>query len=81
MPILAAMRLDCQASDLSVVLGCVTAAALTGTLRAYLFDVRAHDVLTFIMAPALPGMVAFMAVWIPACRASRVDPAQVLRGL
>jgi len=50
-------------------------------LRAYLFDVRAHDVLTFILAPALLGMVAFMAVWIPARRASRVDPAQVLRGL
>jgi putative ABC transport system permease protein len=65
----------------SVVLGCVTAAALTGTLRAYLFDVLAHDVLTFILAPALLVMVAFIAVWIPARRASRVDPAQVLRGL
>jgi predicted permease len=65
----------------SAVLGCVTAAALTGTLRAYLFDVRAHDVLTFILAPVLLGIVAFMAVWIPARRASRVDPAQVLRGL
>lgn len=65
----------------SVVLGCVTAAALTGTLRAYLFDVRTHDALTFIMVPVLLGIVAFMAVWIPARRASRVDPVQVLRGL
>jgi hypothetical protein len=65
----------------SVVPGCVTAAALTGTLRAYLFEVRTHDALTFIMAPVLLGIVAFMAVWIPARRASRVDPVQVLRGL
>lgn len=64
-----------------VVLGCVSAATLTGTLRAYLFDVRAHDVLTFVLAPVVLGIVAFMAVWIPARRASRVDPAQVLRGL
>jgi hypothetical protein len=52
-----------------------------GTLRAYLFEVRTHDALTFIMAPVLLGIVAFMAVWIPARRASRVDPVQVLRGL
>jgi ABC-type antimicrobial peptide transport system permease subunit len=70
-----------QLASWSVVLGCVTAAALTGTLRAYLFDVQAHDALTFILAPVLLGMVAFMAVWIPARRASRVDPVQVLRGL
>jgi hypothetical protein len=48
---------DCSAKPL-------TAAALTGTLRAYLFDVRGHDVLTFILAPVLLGIVAFMAVWI-----------------
>jgi putative ABC transport system permease protein len=65
----------------SVALGGVTAAALSGTLTAFLFGVRAHDVLAFTVAPALLGIVAFVAVWIPARRASRVDPAEVLRGL
>jgi ABC-type antimicrobial peptide transport system permease subunit len=65
----------------SVVLGGVTAAALAGTLTAFLFGVRAHDVVTFTVAPVLLGVVAFMAVWIPARRASRIDPAEVLRGL
>jgi predicted permease len=65
----------------SIALGGVTAAALASTLTAFLFGVRAHDLLTFTVVPGLLGMVAFMAVWIPAQRASRVDPAGVLRGL
>ena len=46
----------------SVVFGGVTAAALAGTLTAFLFGVRAHDVVTFTVAPVLLGVVAFMAV-------------------
>jgi ABC-type antimicrobial peptide transport system permease subunit len=65
----------------SVALGGVTAAALAGTLTAFLFGVRALDVLTFTVVPGLLGIVALIAVWIPAHRASRVDPARVLRGL
>src|SRR5207253_747389 len=63
-----------------VVLGGVTAGALAGTLTAFLFGVRAHDLLTFTVTPVLLGVVAFTAVWIPARRASRIDPADVLRG-
>src|SRR5207248_1603262 len=58
----------------AVVLGGVTAAALAGTLTAFLFGVRSHDVVTFTVTPVLLGVVAFSAVWVPARRAWRIDP-------
>jgi ABC-type antimicrobial peptide transport system permease subunit len=64
-----------------VALGGVTAAALAGTLTAFLFGVRSHDLVTFTVTPVVLGVVAFAAVWIPARRASRLDPAEILRGL
>jgi putative ABC transport system permease protein len=64
-----------------VVVGGVTAAALAGTLRTFLFGIGPYDVVTFAVTPIFLGVVAFMAASIPARRASRIDPAQVLRGL
>jgi putative ABC transport system permease protein len=63
-----------------VALGIPAATALTGTLSAFLFGVVPHDLLTFMMAPLLLSVVAFAAVWVPATRASRIDPAKILRG-
>jgi ABC-type antimicrobial peptide transport system permease subunit len=65
----------------SVALGGTTAAALTGTLTAFLFGVRSHDAVTFTVTPVLLGVIAFAAVWIPARRAARIEPAEILRGL
>jgi predicted permease len=65
----------------SVVIGVATAAALAGTLSAFLFGVNAHDIVTFSVTPAVLVAVAFAAVWIPARRASKLDPAEILRGL
>jgi predicted permease len=65
----------------SVVLGGMMAAALTGTLTAFLFGVRSHDLVTFTVTPVVLGVVAFTAVWIPARRASRLNPADILRGV
>src|SRR5262245_59565469 len=64
-----------------VVLGGLTAAALAGTLTAFLFNVRSHDLVTFTATPVVLGVVAFTAAWIPARRVSRLDPADILRGL
>jgi predicted permease len=77
MVLLDGLKLACY----SVALGGVTAAALAGTLTAFLFGVRSHDVVTFTVTPVLLAVLAFSAVWIPARRASRIDPAEVLRGL
>jgi ABC-type lipoprotein release transport system permease subunit len=61
------------------VLGILGAFFLTQLLRQFLFRVEARDPLVFIGIPALLGAVALLAVWIPAMRASRVDPIQALR--
>jgi putative ABC transport system permease protein len=41
--------------------------------------VSAHDPLTFIAVPLVPGVVAMLATLIPARRAARVDPVIALR--
>jgi putative ABC transport system permease protein len=62
-----------------LVLGISGAAFLTQLLRQFLFRVDARDPLVFVGIPLLLGAVALLAVWIPALRASRVDPIQALR--
>jgi putative ABC transport system permease protein len=56
-------------------------AALAGTrlLRSQLFGVGATDMLTFVTVPAILGAVAMLACYLPARRASRVDPLIALR--
>ena len=62
-----------------VAVGIPVAAALVGTLTAFLFGVVPHDLVTFAIAPIFLCIVAFVAVWLPARRASRIDPAEVFR--
>jgi len=45
----------------------------------FLFDGQAWDPLTFAGVPALIFIIALLATWIPARRASRVDPMIALR--
>jgi ABC-type antimicrobial peptide transport system permease subunit len=62
-----------------VVLGSAAAAALTRLLTSYLFEVRPFDGLTFAAAAAVLVAVAFVASYVPARRASNVDPVIALR--
>jgi predicted permease len=62
-----------------VALGVAAAAALAGTLTAFLYGVVPHDLVTFAAAPLVLSVAAFAAVYVPARRASRIDPAKVLR--
>ena len=48
-------------------------------LRSLLFAVEARDPLVFVGMPILLAVVALVAVWVPAGRASRVDPLGALR--
>ena len=62
-----------------VALGVGGALALTRLLKTLLFGVSATDPLTFIVIAALLILVALLACWLPARRATKVDPLIALR--
>jgi putative ABC transport system permease protein len=64
---------------IGVVIGIGGAFWLSRFLAAFLFGVKAWDPATFIVTPLLLSAVAFLAVWIPARRATQVDPMTALR--
>jgi ABC-type antimicrobial peptide transport system permease subunit len=59
--------------------GLVLFAVTAHFLRAFLYGVAPGDPVTLAVASALLAGIAALASWIPARRASRVDPADVLR--
>jgi ABC-type antimicrobial peptide transport system permease subunit len=62
-----------------VVVGLASAFGLARVLQSLLFGVEARDPLVFVAVPVVLSLVAFLAVWIPARRASKVDPLIALR--
>ncbi len=64
---------------IGVLLGAAGALALTRFIRGLLFGVSSFDPLTFIAMAAVLTAVTLVACWIPARRATRVDPMVALR--
>ena len=64
---------------ISLVIGLVGAFAATRLLNSLLFGVGAWDPTTFVGIVLLVSTVAFIAAWLPARRATRVDPIIALR--
>jgi putative ABC transport system permease protein len=62
-----------------IALGLVGAAALTSVMTTLLFGVTARDPLTFVAGAGLLLLVALFASYIPALRATRVEPVTALR--
>jgi ABC-type antimicrobial peptide transport system permease subunit len=64
---------------IAVVLGIPAALAAAKFSSSFLYGVRPHDLVTFLTVPILLLGIALMACWIPARRASRIDPQTALR--
>lgn len=60
-------------------LGLGVAWAGSRLLESLIYGVSATDPLSFLMVPVFLGGVALLAAWLPARRATRVDPTKALR--
>jgi ABC-type antimicrobial peptide transport system permease subunit len=60
-------------------IGLLGAIALTRLLQSLLFNVQARDPILLTRALVLLTAIGFLATWIPARRAMRVDPMVALR--
>jgi predicted permease len=64
---------------IGLTIGLAGAFALSGAVRRALFEVQPTDPLTLAAVTVVLGSVALVAGWLPAWRASRVDPVRALR--
>ena len=62
-----------------LIVGLGLALGLTRFLRGMLFEVSPTDPLTFVIVPLVLGAVALLASYVPARRATRVDPMIAMR--
>jgi predicted permease len=68
-----------RVAALGVGIGLAAAAAVTRVMSTMLYQVGAHDPVTFIAVPIALAAVALAASAVPAVRASRVDPLKAMR--
>src|SRR5262249_5124137 len=62
-----------------VIIGVSFAFSLTRFISSFLFGVKPWDPVAFTAVPIVLSAVALLAVWVPARRASRVNPVNALR--
>ncbi len=62
-----------------MVIGLAASFGLTRLIASFLFGVKTWDPTAFIVVPLVLAAVALLAVWLPAMRASRVEPMMALR--
>ncbi len=62
-----------------VIIGVSFAFWLTRFISSFLFGIKPWDPVAFIAAPIVLSAFALLAVWLPARRASRVNPVNALR--
>jgi putative ABC transport system permease protein len=64
---------------IGIAIGLVSALALARTVAHLLYGIAPSDPLTFVVVPIILAAVGLLACWIPARRATRVDPLTALR--
>jgi putative ABC transport system permease protein len=62
-----------------VLIGVGAAFGLTRLIATFLFGVRERDLAVFIAVPLVLILVSLVAVWLPARRATQIDPVIALR--
>jgi len=62
-----------------IAVGTIVAAASTKLLTTMLYQTSPVDPLTFVAIALLIALVALLACWVPALRATKVDPIVALR--
>ena len=77
--LLMVLRRGMELAIAGVVVGLLGAVALTRVMASLLFGVSATDLTTFAIVPVVLIATATLAIYIPALRATRVDPTVALR--
>jgi putative ABC transport system permease protein len=73
------LRKGVALAGVGIVAGLVFSASTASMMASLLYGVRPHDPAVFLMAPLLLLIVALLASYIPAWRATKVDPIAALR--
>jgi ABC-type antimicrobial peptide transport system permease subunit len=64
---------------IGLTLGLIVGAALTRLMKSLLYGVSVTDALTFTLVSLLLAAIALLACYLPARRATEVDPMEALR--
>ena len=67
----------CSATGLGI--GVVVALVSVRLIQSFLYGIGAHDWVSFAGAAVAMIVVAAIAMWLPARRATRIDPTEALR--
>ena len=67
-------------AGIGVAIGLVAALIVTRLMSSLLYKVSSRDVTTFVAAPALFLTIALFTSYVPARRATKVDPMEAMRG-
>jgi predicted permease len=73
------VRHGAELTGLGIAAGLAGAVLLTRVMATLLFGVSATDPMTFVAVPLLLAVIAVLASYLPARRATRVDPVVALR--
>jgi ABC-type antimicrobial peptide transport system permease subunit len=73
------LRYGLLVAGAGLVLGIGGAVLLTRLMSSFVYGIETTDAVTFVIAPTVLSLVALAACYVPARRATRVDPVAVLK--